>query len=472
MVRYFILSLLLLGLLLDNGSLANIVPETSILVPESSVIDGVADIYLPIVMRPRPQSIFGAETYDFSDQNLNYADAANIYWIRSYFFSWAQLEPQRGVYQWDLVKTNALNKLAHNSHKVIATIKFTPSWAQKLPGVSCGPIADHAWVDFYNFVYNLVLRYSAPPYNIQYWEFGNEPDVDPSLVAPDEQYGCWGNKNDPYYGGRYYAEMLKRAYPAVKAASPTSQVVIGGLLLDCDPTNPPPHKDCSPGKFFEGILRNQGANYFDIVAFHSYLYEVDNKILDEDNPSWSARGGQIVGKANFLRSVMQRFGVNKPLFLSELAMKWHCDGGPTCPPPTGQFLDLQADVVVSSYARSWGLGILGETWFTLEESGWASSGLFQGSTPKPAYHALVFMSSELNGAALGPQLTQFAGLRGYEFRLPSKNVWILWAPDGATGVLVQIPAGVTKIFDKFGNEITPIPGQLTISHPVYLEFSH
>jgi hypothetical protein len=266
--------------------------------------------------------------------------------------------------------------------------------------------------------------------------------------------------------------MLKRAYPAVKAASPTSQVMIGGLLLDCDPTHPPPHKNCTPGKFFEGILRNQGANYFDIVGFHSYLYEVNDKILDENSPSLIARGGQLVGKVNFLRSVMQGYSVNKPLFLSELAMKWSCDGGPTCPPPTNTFLDLQADVVVNSYARTWGLGLLGESWYTLEDSNWAYSALFLDDSPKPAYHALVFMANELYGATLGPQLTQYTGLRGYEFRLPTKNVWILWAPDGATGVLIQIPAGVTKIFDKFGNEITPIPGEITISHPVYLELSH
>ena len=63
-----------------------------------------------------------------------------------------------------------------------------------------------------------VERYSAPPYNVIYWEVGNEPDIDPSLVDGDEIYGCWGDKTDAYYGGGYYAEVLKQVYPAVKKA--------------------------------------------------------------------------------------------------------------------------------------------------------------------------------------------------------------------------------------------------------------
>ncbi len=85
-------------------------------------------------------------------------------------------------------------------------------------------------------------------------------------------FGCWGNPNDPYYGGGYYAELLKRAYPAAKAANPQAIVMNGGLLLDCDPRYPPPGKDCLPAQFLEGMLRNQGAAYFDILAFHGYPY--------------------------------------------------------------------------------------------------------------------------------------------------------------------------------------------------------
>jgi len=48
----------------------------------------------------------------------------------------------------------------------------------------------------------LVTRYSKPPFNIKYWEIGNEPDIDPSLIAPTEPFGCWGDQNDEFYGQR------------------------------------------------------------------------------------------------------------------------------------------------------------------------------------------------------------------------------------------------------------------------------
>jgi hypothetical protein len=39
------------------------------------------------------------------------------------------------------------------------------------------------------------------------------------------------------FGGEYYGNMLKIVYPAIKSADPQAQVLVGGLLLDCDPVN-------------------------------------------------------------------------------------------------------------------------------------------------------------------------------------------------------------------------------------------
>ena len=35
------------------------------------------------------------------------------------------------------------------------------------------------------------------------------------------------------------------------------------------------------------------------------------------NPNWGARGGVVLGKINFLKEVLQKYGVEKPLFLTE-----------------------------------------------------------------------------------------------------------------------------------------------------------
>src|SRR5690606_5773900 len=128
-------------------------------------------------------------------------------------------------------------------------------------------------------------------------------------------YGCWGNDQDYYYGGGYYAKMFQVAYPAIKAVDPTVQVVIGGLLLDKDPNLPGLEEaDRRPGRFFEGILRNNGTNngayFFDIVAFHGYPVWGPNYGLssDEGSSSWGHLGGIVIGKVNFLRDVMTEIG--------------------------------------------------------------------------------------------------------------------------------------------------------------------
>ena len=72
-----------------------------------------------------------------------------------------------------------------------------------------------------------VQRYSQPPYNVKYWQIWNEPDVDYRFVPPTSNYGCLADPTDPYYGGGYYAEMLKAIYGPIKQADPQSQVVIG-----------------------------------------------------------------------------------------------------------------------------------------------------------------------------------------------------------------------------------------------------
>jgi hypothetical protein len=110
---------------------------------------------------------------------------------------------------------------------IILIIRSTPSWAQKRSGVSCGAVKFEKLSAFSKFVGDAVARYSNPPYNVKYWELGNEPDIDPSLVPSDNPFGCWGDDTDLYYGGGYYAEMLKQIYPVIKAADPEAHVLIG-----------------------------------------------------------------------------------------------------------------------------------------------------------------------------------------------------------------------------------------------------
>ncbi len=146
-------------------------------------------LFLPLIGKgyPAPPPVYGVEIFNFSQWKLDKATQANVNWVRNATFSWADDRTDSAqsehTYNWNAVDNDGLIEAAKTNLTVIAVVKNTPSWAQKTPGLICGPVASTAWGAFYDFVYNLVSIYSAPPYNIRYFEFGNEPDVDPAYYA-------------------------------------------------------------------------------------------------------------------------------------------------------------------------------------------------------------------------------------------------------------------------------------------------
>jgi len=432
-------------------------------------------VYLPMVGRSLPRvQVLGTEMWWIGPSHgSQLAVDAGIYWVRFDAFHWDEIEPQPGTYLWNSVDEGSLKRAADNGFEVIATIKFTPAWAQKVPGFSCGPIKPDALDDYARFLEAVVKRYNAPPYNVRYWELGNEPDVDPTLLLrPDEIYGCWGDKHDRYYGGGYYAEMLKVAYPAIKAADPGAQVLIGGLLLDCDPTHPPQGKTCAPAHFFEGILRNGGADYFDIVSFHSYPIFLGTLNASENFSTWDARGGIVLGKIDFLREVMSRYGVDKPILNTEGSLLCSPYTPEYCDPPVPAFYEAQADYVVWLYVRNWAAGLIGTIWYPWEGPGWRYSGMLdEGNVPKASYNALKFLSQELDGAIYKGLVSRYPALKGYEFAAAGKRVWVLWAADEQPHT-IDLPPGLQKVYDKYGQDITPAASNtLLVNSPVYVELA-
>jgi hypothetical protein len=482
------------GLLLGSG-IAPGASADSTPVPTPDAIGATFKTYLPIMLHtsllpPIPTNLpptFGVELINAVDSTLmNNLSGSGATWTRHTVLEWASIEPVRTnppTYLWNKVnngKESSLRAASDRGVDVIATVKFTPSWAQKYPGVSCGPVHPNNLDEFAQFMAAAVARYSVPPYNIKFWEIGNEPDVDISIDPPDSVFGCWGDQSKPAtFGGDYYAEMLKVVYPAIKAADPSAQVVIGGLLLDCDPNNPPPNKSCIDANFLEGILMNDGADYFDYVAFHAYANYVPTpsltnpSIVDENPPSpWAHLGGTVVGKVTFLRNVLAKYGVSKPLILDEGGLICHTSFQLLCNPPSAKFYQDQADYLVKMYVRNISLDIVATIWFTLEGPGWHYGGLYYDTitTPKPAYYALSYLTRELNGAAYVGQVNQYPGVWGYEFSTATKRIWVLGV-SGLNGYTITLPAGWQAVYDKYGAAVTPNNNQVYVKSPLYVEFA-
>jgi hypothetical protein len=62
--------------------------------------------------------------------------------------------------------------------------------------------------------------------------------------------------------------VLKQVYSAIKQANLRAQVVVGGLLLPCDPRQNP--TNFKKSTCLEGIPMNGGEDFFDAFSFHAY----------------------------------------------------------------------------------------------------------------------------------------------------------------------------------------------------------
>ncbi|MBN2147592.1 MAG: hypothetical protein JW726_09395, partial [Anaerolineales bacterium] len=233
-------------------------------------------------------------------------------WARlNYRISWRQLQPEDGSpIQWGLLSQfeAELRNMRTLGIKPIVIVDDYPSWATdnsvRNDGqpTSCGPLLPGRYGAFAVFLQELVKRYRVYEFNVHNWELGNEPDVDPDTVAPDSEYGCWGDSTKLYYNGDAYGEMLKVVTPAIKSVDPYAKVWIGGLLLaEPNSYHPNPEHPGRPELFLKGILEAGAAPYFDIVAFHAYS-SYNGERVDQDTDGgrvWDPLGGVVIGKAKF-----------------------------------------------------------------------------------------------------------------------------------------------------------------------------
>ena len=428
-----------------------------------------------------PQPVVGVELHDLGPGGgMNLISDAGVTWTRYNGLIWSSVEPQEGERNWEALaglEQGLFNAAQHNK-QLILIVRSAPTWAQLVPNHFCAGIKPEKILAFARFMHDVVARYSVPPYNVKYFEVGNEPDIDYSLVDFNSVYGCWGDKNDPYYGGEAYGEVLKEVYPQVKAANPDAQLLTGGLLMDCDPVNPPEtspgsgrQKDCTSTLFLEGALKAGAGDAFDGVSFHAYDFYFE-RLGKYGNLNWNStweNGPALIAKARYLRDLLAQYGyTDKYLINSEVALLCRNSGEePIC--QTQDYLDTKAWYLAESYASAIAEGLRANIWFSI--TGWRGSGLVTASSlqPLPAYDALKFVASELQGVESAKALTDFPAVLGYEFTRDGRQVWILWATDDETHS-VPLPSEPAAMYDVSGNSI-PLSSEARVTlAPVFIEW--
>lgn len=434
--------------------------------PQSSLFQGNFLTYLPFLAKSYGYTNaiqpFGVQIGDLADATaLRLSQEVGASWVRV-GVSWSRLEPANLTqenFNWSLYDAG-FAAAAGRGLTLLVTISDNPSWAAE---TTCGPITSALLKDFASFLQALVARYSKPPYNAHYWELYNEPDntntqnniyVDRSWLG-----GCWGWK------GKEYGEMLKVAYPAIKAADPQAKVVLGSLAHDWFTTEGGPFDE----RFLDDVLDpakgNAGA-YFDLLGFHYYPAFRDR---------WEQYGKDVIGKANYLKDTAAKYGVDKPMMVTEIGM-WsaHGDGNE----------EVQGDYVVQAFTRGMVANLRSLIWFTLVDGSgsgdWGYGLLKVDLSTKPAYTAYRAVSDLLRGATFkGPMPGLPSSMEGYVFiMLDGKERCVLWSTqDGATAL--AFAGSRATVTDKYGRatEYTDgsdgsWDGRVTISvtkSPIYLD---
>jgi hypothetical protein len=418
---------------------------------------------------------------------LNQMVAAKISYARLPGVEWASVETTQGVYNWSVLAglETDLKNASSNGIQVILLIHNTPQWALMPGGTGhlCSPIAVDQLPAFGNFMRALVARYSVSPYNVKYWEIWNE--VDAPDVSGNVGYGCWGDPSDPYYGGEYYADVLKVVYPQIKAADTQSQVLVGGLLMDCDPRN---ISGCTAGKYLEGILRNGGAPFFDGISFHSYDYydylDWSGTLGHYGNSNWlstwNTTGPTLIAKAEYIKSLLTIYGVTGKFLMDteDAIVCGDLNGLVPTPYPnycvTTDFETTKAYYVAQTYAAAVAEGLRTNAWYSV--FGWRHSQLLNTNlSPTLAYTAYQIGQSQLRDAAYAgivvpADIGGSQSIMGYKFIRNGHRVWAVWSLDGNPHFINFASVPLTVV-DALGVSVKPAISMNVTLKPLYLEWS-
>jgi hypothetical protein len=434
--------------------------------------NGVYTIHLPLISRWMNTRILPAGIQFYGTLNagngLDHAADAGARWIRVPL-SWASIEPADTTpasYNWsglDLSVTNA----ADRDVELILTIAGQPSWAAVYV---MGPVTDTA--DLIEFVGALVERYDGDGVDdapgsprVQYFELYNEPDNADLGLAMHGGWGYWG------HNGAGYAELLHTLYPAVKAASPQANLVLGGLSMDnYEPTGP-----FDPDFLDDVLAACQGQDCFDVMNYHYY---------PPFRSRWKPYGTGIIGKANYIRQKLEAYGfTDTPIICTEMSWVSGADWGSD---------ELQSRYAVKGYARGMAAGLDAIMWYKISDTGDSSlPGLLDESMQaKLAYSAFQNMTEMLDGAMYQRPLTlaetNSAQIEGYVFQAYGDQLDVVWTEDDTPydadddpWLPLTVQASTLRVVDKFGNDIWyddegdgKIDGRVSIlvgGSPLYLD---
>lgn len=325
---------------------------------------------------------------------------------------WSEVEKSKGVYTYPPEIDRYINAARRRGINVLLILDYNNPLYAAHAGAAVTDSANRA--AYAAYCVETVRRYS--PLGVKHYEIWNEPN-NPLFWAPEP------NAAD-------YTALLKVAYPAIKQADSTVNVIAGST----SPLEGDPAPAIRWTTFLQGIVDAGGLASMDAVSIH--LYRVDR------NPSsWM--------DADYA-TAQSIVGLSKPIWITET-------GYPTSTVWPNVSLENQAVYVAVMYLMGRKLPeIKNITYYDLKNDGTASNnnehnfGLLNFDlSPKPAFIALkkaIEFTDEypfMSGSAMNNNFM-------YEFGSTSPQTIVVWNPSTAGSVSANL-GGHTYVFrDIFG----------------------
>ncbi|MBM4431879.1 MAG: hypothetical protein FJ026_16260, partial [Chloroflexi bacterium] len=300
---------------------------------------------------------------------LDDLQAANLRWLRQRF-PWAEIEPQRGQFQWATWE-RIVQGVTQRDLQLIAVLDTSPAWARSEADAANPFAPPRERADFGRFAAAFARRYAAQVDAYQIWD---EPNIAPH----------WGARPaDP----ADYLGLLREGYVQVKAADPTAWVVLAGLA----PTVESGGANLSDVAYLDRLYRLGAAEWFDVAAAKPYGFDVG-----PDDPRLDAQVLSF-GRAALLREVMEGHrDAQTPLWAVEFGWNALPAGWTGAPSIWGQVDEAtQAEYALGAFTRArrdwpW-LGLLLWTSYqpaaALDDAHWGFALADPQDRPRPALAA-------------------------------------------------------------------------------------
>ena len=360
------------------------------------------------------------------DQAARMGAEAGVKWSRE-GISWPRVEPRKGQYDWTYY-----DKLVATARRYgISIYALISSWA---PWTK--PYTPEGIDDYCRFAAAAAEHYRN---EIKHWEVWNEPNI-----------FFWQGPRD------MYAELLKKAYAAIKKANPDA------LVLGCS----------TAGIDYNFIKRvmDLGAP-FDILTIHPYRRTMDDRAFVRDLrkaadlvklPDGSIREVWIteMGWATHVphNTLSQDFAPNSPRRQAELLARSYINAVATGVSPNISWYDFRNDGTCPFYFEH-NMGVV-----------------MRDFRPKPAYRALATVTRMLKGKRPQEHPDLGTNIVAYRFAADGRRepallaMWALKEPQtaalpGRSGRIIDLMGTTTSAAVEGGRVMVPLAPE----RPVFAE---